>query len=149
MRLSVLAASGAALLAGGIAHAQPVVEISRAVFVERKAQVAGGKVMRALEPASDLRRGDHVVLMLEWSARAGDDGFVVSSRVPRDLMFRRSGEAEAEVSTDHGRTWGPLASLRIGNRRAVAEDVTHLRWRVSESDAAQGRGMLTYSAIVR
>jgi hypothetical protein len=148
MRFSVLALAAAAMLTGGAVAAQQPVEISRAVYVERKMEAPGGRVQRALEPAAELRRGDQVVLTLEWSA-PGSDGFVVSSRVPRDLMFRRSGGAEAEVSIDGGRSFGSLETLRIGTRRATPEDVTHLRWRVSEEDAASGRGMLTYSAIVR
>jgi len=149
MRYLAFAGAGLALASGTAAIAQPGVEFSRAVFVERKLPATGGRVTRALEPAAQLRPGDQVVLMLEWSAPAGDDGFVVSSRVPRDLVFRRSGGVEAQVSIDQGRSFGPLESLRVGTRRATPEDVTHLRWRVSESDAAQGRGMLTYSAIVR
>lgn len=148
MRFCVLAVAGAAMLTGAGAAAQQPVEISRAVYVERKVAAPGGRVQRALEPAAELRRGDQVVLMLEWSAPVRD-GFVVSSRVPRDLTFRRSGGAEAQVSIDGGRSFGPLETLRIGARRATPEDVTHLRWQVSEADAATGRGMLTYSAIVR
>ncbi len=148
MRFSVLALAGAAMLTGAAATAQQPVEISRAVYVERKIAAPDGRTVRALEPADELRRGDQVVLMLEWSAPVRD-GFVVSSRVPRDLLFRRSGAMEAQVSIDGGRSFGPLAALRIGSRRATPEDVTHLRWRVSDADAANGRGMLTYSAIVR
>ncbi len=148
MRISASIAAGLALSGSTPAIAGQPIEISRSVYVERKVPTAGGHIARALEPADELRRGDQVVLMLEWSAPARD-GFVVSSRVPRDLAFRRTGGVEAHVSIDGGRSFGTLESLRVGSRRATPEDVTHLRWQVSETAAASGRGMLTYSAIVR
>lgn len=146
---TILLAIAAASVAAGAAAAQTGVAISRAVFVERQAMLAPGRVTRSLEPADTLRRGDVVVLMLEWTAPGRPDGFVVSSRVPRDLAFRRSGGMNPQVSADGGRSWGELGSLRTGGRKATPEDVTHLRWQVSDADAALGRGMLTYSAIVR
>lgn len=147
-RITAAIAVAIAICSGTSAVARQPVEISRAVYVERKVPKPDGRVIRALEPAYELRRGDQVVLMLEWSAPVRD-GFMVSSRVPRDLAFRRAGGMEAEVSIDGGRSFGTLESLRIGDRRATPEDVTHLRWRVTEADAANGRGLLTYSAIVR
>lgn len=144
---AVVAAAIAMFSSAGAVARQPV-EISRAVYIERKVPNPDGRTVRALEPADELRRGDQVVLMLEWSAPVRD-GFVVSSRVPRDLAFRRAGGVEAEVSIDGGRSFGALESLRVGDRRATPEDVTHLRWRVTEAHAASGRGLLTYSAIVR
>ena len=144
---AVVAAAIAMFSSAGAVARQPV-EISRAVYIERKVPNPDGRMVRALEPADELRRGDQVVLMLEWSAPVRD-GFVVSSRVPRDLAFRRAGGVEAEVSIDGGRSFGALESLRVGDRRATPEDVTHLRWRVTEAHTASGRGLLTYSAIVR
>lgn len=145
----ILLTLAAATLAAGATAAQTGVEISRAVFVERKAPVAPGRMARSLEPADALKRGDVVVLMLEWSAPGRPDAFIVSSRVPRDLAFRRSGGMQPQVSTDGGKTWGELGTLRIGARKATPEDVTHLRWYVSDAEAALGRGMMSYSAIVR
>ncbi|MFN4114608.1 MAG: hypothetical protein ACK4GD_11770 [Sphingomonadaceae bacterium] len=145
----ILLALAAATLAAGATAAQTGMEISRAVFIERKAPVAPGRMALSLEPATTLKRGDVVVLMLEWSAPGRPDGFVLSSRVPRDLAFRRSGGMNPQVSADGGKSWGELGTLRIGQRKASPEDVTHLRWQVSDAEAALGRGTLTYSAIVR
>ncbi|MXO73947.1 hypothetical protein GRI40_01750 [Altererythrobacter aerius] len=123
------------------AGASAAVDIDRAVFIER--QVEG---VRALEPATTLRKGDKVVLMVAWTAAPSAKGYVVESAVPRPLAFQRAGSDAAEVSIDGGRTWGQLGELRLGNRLASAEDVTHLRMRVPAS-ATSGR--LTYKAIVR
>ncbi len=138
-----------ATMAAGAGATQTGVEISRAVFIERKAPVAPGRMALSLEPATTLKRGDVVVLMLEWNAPGRAEAFVVFSRVPRDLAFRRSGGMSPQVSTDGGKRWGTLGTLRTGSRVATPEDVTHLRWHVSDAEAALGRGTLTYSAIVR
>ena len=148
MRGTLLTIS-AICLAASAAAAQSAIDIQRSVYVENRNTDTSGKPARTLERADRLRRGDVVVLMLEWTAAGKPDSFVVSSRVPRDLAFKRSGGVAAQVSIDGGLSWGTLDTLRIGKRRATPEDVTHLRWRVSNADAAQGRGMLTYSAIVR
>ncbi len=136
-------------LAASAAAAQSAIAIQRSVYIENRDSGANGKQVRTLVRADRLRRGDTVVLLLEWTAPGKADSFVVSSRIPRDLAFKRSGAMAAQVSIDGGRNWGVLETLRIDNRRATPEDVTHLRWHVSNADAAQGRGILTYSAIVR
>lgn len=135
-------------LATGKLAAQSAVDIDKAVYLER-AERQGNSVVRALEPATTLRKGDSVVLLLTWSASGPSGSFTVASPVPRDLAFKRSGDRGAEVSIDGGRSWGQLGELRIGARRASPEEVTHLRWQVSREEAQRGKGMLSYSAIVR
>jgi hypothetical protein len=142
------AIGGLAVLVAGAAVAQTPVDISRSVYVEH---IANGA--RAIEPATTLRKGDKVVLVVEWRAEAPGRGFVISSPIPRDLAFQRAGSDEVEVSTDGGRNWGRIGAMKIAengqSRLASVEDVTDLRWRVPPAATAQGRGMLTYSAIVR
>ena len=140
MRIGLFAGSLACLLAAS-AKADSGVDIDRSVYVERVDERG-----HALEPATTLRKGDKVVLMVEWRAAPGGQGFTVESAVPRPLAFQRSGSEAVEVSADGGRSWGRLGALRVGRRVATAEDVTHLRLRVAPQ---AGRGRLTYSAIVR
>jgi len=128
-------------LAASAASAGEAVDIGRAVYVERSEQGA-----RALEPATTLRKGDKVVLVLEWRAAGAARGFTVQSAVPRPLAFQRAGSDAVEVSTDNGSSWGRLGTLLEGDRVASAEDVTHLRLRVR---SRVGAGRMTYSAIVR
>jgi len=126
---------------GSVAAAEGAVDIDRSVYVERR-----DDGMRALEPATTLRKGDRVVLVLAWRSGAPGRGFTVESAVPRPLAFQRAGSDAVEVSADNGRSWGRLGDLRIGGRLASAEDVTRLRLRVPASATA---GRMTYSAIVR
>lgn len=135
-----LGIAGILLLAATAANAQGSIDIDRSVYVER---VREG--VRALEPANTLRPGDKVVLVLNWRADKTAKGFTVQSAVPRTLAFQRAGSDAVEVSTDGGRNWGELGALKMGQRLASAEDVTHLRLRV----AGSANGRMTYSAIVR
>jgi hypothetical protein len=122
------------------AAAEIEVDLDRSVYVERMAEG-----VRALEPATTLRPGDKVVLVVQWRSESRDGRFTVQSAVPRTLAFQRAGHDAVEVSTDGGRSWGELGTLRMGSRLASAEDVTHLRMVVVGAPV----GRLTYSAIVR
>lgn len=153
----LLAAAGAAcLIALGItpvatsAATQPNVAVANvamesAVFVEK----AQGSSIRSLEPVSRLNRGDRVVTIVTWYRMGGAGGFVITNPLPRSIAYQASARDNQEVSIDGGRTWGQLGELRIAGRFATPEDVTHMRWRISPDNAAQGRGQIAYSGIVR
>ncbi len=146
MRIGFLIGS-AALFVASVATAQSLVQIDREVFVERLHE-RDGKKQRSLAPAETLESGDTVVLMLAWKSPQ-DKPFTISSRVPRALVFRDSGGETPQVSVDGGHSWGQLADLRVRGRAATSADVTHVRWDVANPRAAKGRGVFTYSAVVR
>lgn len=127
------------------AAAQAQVALDSAVYVERADPAVG----RTLEPARQLSRGDRVVYVMRWQRVAGSGGFTVTNPLPRSVYFQGSADGSEEVSIDGGRSWGKLENLRLGNRFATAEDVTHVRWKVAPAQAAQGAGRIAYSAIVR
>lgn len=128
------------------ASAAAPVTFDSAVYVEH---VKPGDV-RQLEPADRLSRGERVVTIVTWRKLApGNSGFVVTNPMPRAIAYQDSASDDTEVSVDGGRTWGKLGSLRVGNRYATAEDVTHVRWRIAPAHAARGSGQIAYSGIVR
>ena len=134
-----------ALAAPAVAVAAPLVSLDSAVYVERLKPGA----VRLLEPARQLKRGDRLVYVVSWQRMAGDGGFTVTNPLPRAFSYQRSAGGDEQVSVDGGKRWGKLEALRIGERIATPEDVTHLRWRVAPEQAAKGAGRITYSAIVR
>lgn len=152
MRMIALAGILACALAAPV-QAQDGVALASSVFVERTGHTDDGRIQRRIEPASRLIRGDRVVLVVEW--RGGEPGrpFAVTSPIPGTLTFQRSGHDGEEVSVDGGRSWGELGDLQIreggATRLAAPADVTHVRWRISSREAAQGRGRIAYSAVVR
>lgn len=141
MRFGVFFACALALT-GTVVSAQDRLALSRAVYIEN---LGSGGSMRTVEPASRLRRGDRVILMIEWTGAEARKGTVVRSAIPPALAFQRGSSDVLEVSVDGGRKWGRIGDLRIGKRLASPEEVTHVRLRVHGKTA----GRLTYSAIVR
>ncbi|OJW63577.1 MAG: hypothetical protein BGO57_15350 [Sphingomonadales bacterium 63-6] len=146
----------AVLAAGVIATptmAKRPVSLDSAVFVERLGHTNDGRVERWIEPARQLKRGDRLVLVVEWQSVPDAKGFAVTSPIPRSIAFQDASSDAVEVSVDGGKSWGRLGELKatdgLGSRLATAEDVTHLRWRVNPDDARRGTGRVTYSAIVR
>lgn len=143
----------AALIAGAMAAplmAQNVaVSLQSAVFIERLGHTGDGRVERRIEPAKAFKRGDRVILMVEWKAQPSGKGFAVTSTIPATIAFQDTSHDTLLVSADGGKHWGMLGTLKLGSRLASPEDVTHLRWRVSAAEAKRGNGRMTYSAIVR
>lgn len=134
------------------ATAKDSVAIDSAVFIETATAAADSGHSRAIAPAATLRRGDRVVLLVNWQSN-GRRSFTITSKVPMHLSFRASARRVQEVSVDGGRNWGRLGELTIhdhyGERIASPADVTHLRWGVSAKEAARKRGSIAYSATVR
>jgi hypothetical protein len=137
--------TGLAITLPTIAAAQPAVATDSAVFVER----TRGNDQRSLEPADRLNRGDRVVTVVSWYRMGGDGSFTITNPLPRAIAYQASARDDQEVSVDGGRTWGKLGELRVGNRLATPEDVTHMRWRIPAMNAARGQGQIAYSGIVR
>jgi hypothetical protein len=125
--------------------ASPAVTLDSAVYVER-AQTGD---VRTLEPASQLTRGDRIITVVTWYLKHGAGGFSVTNPLPRGIYYQGSADGDEQVSVDGGRSWGQLALLRVGNRFATPEDVTHVRWHVPASRAVEGKGNIAYSGIVR
>ena len=115
------------------------------VFVERRETDAG----RRLEMTDTFDKGDRVVTVLRWQRRQGTGGFTITNPMPRAIAYQDSSLDDEDVSIDGGKTWGRLGQLKIGNRLASPEDVTHVRGRISPKVEALGRGQIAYSGIVR
>lgn len=140
-----------AAIAATPALARDSVLTDSAVFIETAA-ASGGRDARTLSQADNLRRGDRVVLLVNWHSN-DRKGFTITSEVPAHLAFRESASQIQDVSVDGGRNWGLLGQLtirdRYDDRIAGPADVTHLRWRVSAREAVGRRGSIAYSATVR
>ena len=119
-----------------------------AIYVEHTA-TRDGSAVRSLEPARQVSHGERVVTLVNWSRPAGRVGFTLVNALPAGLNYLRSTQDNEEVSVDGGHSWGRLGALRIGDRLATPEDVTHLRWQVTPDQAAAGSGQIAYAGVVR
>ena len=118
------------------------------VFIERFEPAPGGRTARILERASELHSGDRLVFVVSWTGGSAA-GYFVTNPVPRSVAWQPAGSSSTEeVSVDGGHTWSTLDNLLVhdanGFRRAMPEDVTHVRWR-----AGGGAGQATYRGVVR
>ncbi|MFM9937746.1 MAG: hypothetical protein ACKVOL_16300 [Novosphingobium sp.] len=150
--LAVAGATGAAILPVAV-HAAGPVQFASDVFIERFQPAPGGRVARVLERADQLRTGDRVIFVVNWKA-SRDGPFTVTNPLPRTIAFESTSDGAEEVSIDGGHTWGVLEALTLRGsdgrpRRALPEDVTHLRWRVGAPLAMLGTGQMTYRGVVR
>jgi len=148
-RLGLVLAGAAAIsgmaMAAYAATPPTGVSTSSAVYVER----GGSGEERRLEPADRLARGDRIVTIVTWRRAQGSGPFTITNPLPSSLSYQKSAGSDEEVSVDGGRSWGRLADLKVGPRQATPEDITHVRWRISEQSARSGSGSIIYSGIVR
>lgn len=146
--IATAVAASLAVTATAPARAGSTVALDSAVYIERAHSQAGG-LIRSLQQADRLTRGDRIVTILSWQKQSGSGGFTVVNPLPRKVAYQGSAREDEEVSIDGGRTWGRLGELSTGSRLATPEDVTHVRWHVAPKQAAHGQGRIAYSAIVR
>lgn len=121
------------------------------ILAERRVAAPDGTTRIALAPATRAGPGDPVVVEVRYrnTGRQPLGGVVIANPVPPGLAYRsaRTGPAP-ELSVD-GRSFGPLASLRVGSRAATLSDVTHVRWRLPDPVTAGGGGEFAFQAVVR
>jgi hypothetical protein len=145
----MFAALAAGVFAAPLMAQNAIVSLQSAVFIERLGHTGDGRVVRGIEPAKTFKRGDRVILMVEWAAKPSAKGFEVTSAIPAAIAYQDTSSDTMQVSVDGGKHWGMLGALKTGGHYASPEEVTHLRWQVSALDARRGNGRMTYSAIVR
>jgi uncharacterized repeat protein (TIGR01451 family) len=145
-----------ALIAPVAAHAADNVALSSQVFVERVKAGADGKPVVVREAPKVVTPGDRLVFELSYRNQGAQPatGFALTDPIPQNVVFAGSESPGAVFSVDGGKTWGPLASLKVAgpngaSRPAVAADVTHIRWSFSQAIPAGGSGKLSFRGVVK
>ncbi|HEX8571518.1 MAG TPA: hypothetical protein VF759_02070 [Allosphingosinicella sp.] len=144
-----------ALLAPAAAFAADNVSLTSKVFVERLKPGADGKPLVVREAPGVVTPGDKLVFVLGYrnSGAQPATGFTLTNPIPPSVDFVGTDDSSAVLSVDGGKSWGPLASLKVVNpdgssRPAVAADVTHIRWSMRQPIAAGGGGELSFRGVV-
>lgn len=144
-----------ALAAPAIA-AGPLTMTSR-MMVERRTAAPDGTTRTAMIPAVRAVPGDRITVTLAYrnTGAVPLGNVVLANPVPRNIAYRgaASGSPAPEVSVD-GKTYGSLADLRVttptgATRAADADDVTHVRWRLSSPIAAGQGGERAFQAVLK
>nr|WP_088184002.1 hypothetical protein [Sphingobium sp. Z007] len=150
----------AAALAVGLtvpqpAAAQPAMRLGTQTFVERVSTDINGRPRRTLASADRVGPGDTLIVIVHWRNEGAQPvrDFAVTRAVPPGARPDIS-DPHMQVSVDGGGHWGRLDQLWLptplgGVRRAVTEDVTHLRWRLTQAVQPGRTGRLSYRAVLR
>ena len=145
-------AAPAAAFAAGAEH----VSLSSHVFVEHFKPGPGGQPVAVREEPRKVTPGDKLIFELAYRnvGAAAATGFVITDPMPASVAFA-GGESEGAIfSADGGRTWGPLATLRVAlpngtSRPATPADITHVRWAFARPIAAGAAGSVSFRGVVK
>jgi uncharacterized repeat protein (TIGR01451 family) len=148
--------AAAALAASAAAATSPLV-VDSSILTEHKQAAADGTVKVSLAPATRVVPGDKVIFVLTYRNTGNQpiENIVLSNPLPHGIAYRApaAGSLAPDLSVD-GRTYGALASLRVvsangATRTAGADDVTHVRWRLSAPLPAGGKGQFSFQAVLK
>jgi uncharacterized repeat protein (TIGR01451 family) len=145
-----------ALLAPATAYAANDVSLSSKVLVEKVKNGPDGKAVTVREAPGVVVPGDKLVFVLSYRNGGSQPatGFTLTDPIPASIAFAGSEDSTAVVSVDGGKSWGPLATLKVvqadgTSRPAVAADVTHIRWSFGRPIAAGSGGELSFRGVVK
>lgn len=160
MGMLAAAATGPAGATAPRASLPSAVALDSRTYVERVSTDLNGRARRVLAAADRLAPGDRVVFVVHYRNR-GDapvGGFYVTNPLPArvrlDPAQLASAPTDMEVSIDGGMHWGRLDDFMVatplgGTRRALAEDITHVRWSVKARVAPGDSGRIAWRGVVR
>jgi uncharacterized repeat protein (TIGR01451 family) len=140
-----------------------VVALSSEAWIERMETAVDGRERAVLKNPTDVVvvPGDKVLFTLKYAntGRVPANGFRATNPMPSAVQFDSVAEDWAEVSVDNGKNWGKLSTLTIRyqaadgtgatSRPANAQDVTHVRWVLTESIAPGASGLVSYRGVIK
>jgi uncharacterized repeat protein (TIGR01451 family) len=145
-------AAPAAALAAGSDH----VSLASHVFAEHVRPGPSGKPEVVRDEPKVVTPGDRLFFELAYRTAGAEPatGFVITDPIPASVAFAGDESAGAIFSIDGGRTWGPLAALRVaqstgGSRPASFSDVTHIRWVFARPIPAGAAGSVSFRGVVK
>ena len=146
-----------ALVAAVPVHAAEPLEVRSTVLVEARRHALDGSTRVVLTAPAKVVPGDRIVYVLAYRNTGNMPlaSVVLADPLPAGVVYRApaDGSPAPELSVD-GETYGTLAELRVAaadgtSRPATAEDVRHVRWRLTSPIAAGGRGQVAFAALLK
>ncbi|WP_235955055.1 hypothetical protein [Sphingobium psychrophilum] len=148
-------ALAAGLTAAQPVAAQPAMRLGTQTFVERVSTDINGRPRRTLASADRVGPGDTLIVIVHWRNASTQPvrDFAVTRAVPPRTRPDLN-DPHMQVSVDGGGHWGRLDQFWLptplgGMRRAVVEDVTHIRWQLPEAVPPGRTGRISYRAVMR
>jgi len=150
LAILALVAPAAAFAAGGN------VTLSSNVFVEKVKPGPDGKPSVVRDAPKIVTPGDKLVFELGYHNDGSQPatGFALTDPIPASVTFAGTESPGAVFSADGGKSWGPLASLKVRAadgtvRPATQADVTHIRWSFAQAIPAGAGGKLSFRGVVK
>lgn len=153
---TIIAACLLALAAGGALAQQGKVALQTAVQKEQRSVDEAGEVSMELVEADKVVPGDVVIYTVTYTNVSDEsvENIVITNPIPAQLTFvpdsSFSPGAEVSFSADGGATWGELDALVVrdgdAERIATAEDLTHIRWRLTGELESGEQGFTRFRA---
>ena len=150
LTLLALAAPAAANAAGAEA-----VQLTTKILVEHVRKAADGKPTKVVEEAKRVVPGEALVFTFSYRNVGAKPatGFVITDPLPANVAFAGGETAGAVYSVDGGKSWGPLAALRVPNgkggvRPATSADVNGIRWSFPAIPPG-GSGQVIFRGLVK
>jgi uncharacterized repeat protein (TIGR01451 family) len=150
----LLALTAAGLLAHAPAKAGEA-SLTSAVFKEVEARGSDGRSTLALKPVARVTPGDQVVYVLTYrnGGEKPAEGVVVTNPLAETLVYAGPADAQPPLVSVDGQTFGPLTSLTKTTAgvatKAVAADVTTLRWTLAQPVPAGAEVRLSFRARLK
>ncbi|MFL6858843.1 MAG: hypothetical protein ACJ8EB_13175 [Allosphingosinicella sp.] len=151
----LIAAAFALLLAPAVQAANNV-SLASHVSVERTRPGPDGKPRVVREEPKLVTPGDRLVFDLSYRNQGAQPatGFVITNPIPPSVAFAGTDSPGAIFSVDGGKSWGPLASLRVPaadgrTRPAGPADVTHVRWAFTRAIPAGASDQVSFRGVVK
>ena len=150
-----------ALMLASPAYAQTkpnAVTISSAVQAVKEITDAKGVKKRVLVEPTSVVPGTPLVIWVTYKNTSSKavSSFVINNPVNPSLDFTGFGDNSgwATVSVDGGKTYGPLATLKVTkadrtSRIAIPADVTNVRWSFANPIAPGVGGVLSFYGVVK
>lgn len=130
------------------------VQLSSTAKVE-KTTIVNGREQVVLSDPTNVVPGDKLIFQTNYKNGGSQAAtqFVVTNPVPAAVAWTGDATPGAVESVDGGRTYAPLAQLKVRGangvlRAAQPSDVTHIRWTLA-SIAPGAAGLVKYRGMVR
>ena len=132
------------------------VQLQTVVAKEQRTIDDTGEVSIELVDAEEIVPGDVVLYTVTYRNVSDQsvENITVTNPIPPQLTYvpdsSFSPGADVQYSVDGGATWGDLAELVVADgdarRAATADDLTHIRWRLSGELAPGTQGFARFRA---
>ncbi|MFD2428456.1 hypothetical protein ACFSUK_10305 [Sphingobium scionense] len=133
----------------------PDMQLDSRMFVERIQTDLNYRARRIVASPDRRQPGDQLIFIVDWrnTGQRPVRGYSLVRAVPRGTTLDLS-DPTMQVSIDGGEHWGRIDQLWLptplgGTRRAIASDITHIRWLLANEIPPGESGRLSYRLLAR